>query len=260
MFRNFCFTLNNYTQEEVNKIDNFKYKYLVYGKEIGEQGTKHLQGYCELHNPMRLATLKNQFSTRAHYEKRRGTQDQAIDYCKKDNDFTENGTKSEQGKRVDLDRCRKLASEEGMRRVTEECSFQQIKVAEKYLTYNEEPRDWKPYVYWLWGPTGTGKSQTARELAPDDTYTKNDGTKWWDGYDKHECVIIDDFRDSWWTLTEMLSLLDRYEKRVEFKGGYRQFLPKLIIITSANKPTACYQNCGEAINQLTRRIDTTCRL
>lgn len=259
MYRNFVFTINNYSDVEYESTHNQQYIYMVIGKEIGETGTPHLQGYCELKNPMRLTTIKKRMP-RAHIELRLGTQKQAIDYCKKDGNFEEWGTPREPGRRVDLDKARRIADEEGMRVLSSTGSYQQIKVAEKYLTYNEEPRDWKPFVYWLWGPTGCGKSRTAREFAPDDTYVKNDGTKWWDGYDKHECVIIDDFRDSWWALTEMLSLLDRYEKRVEFKGGYRQFLPKLVIVTSAFNPNECYRGVSECINQLLRRINVVSKL
>jgi len=41
-----CFTLNNYTPEEVAGIrnDNEHYKWLCYGEEKGASGTPHLQG------------------------------------------------------------------------------------------------------------------------------------------------------------------------------------------------------------------------
>ena len=144
-----------------------------------------------------------------------------------------------------------------MRHVTSFYNAQQIRVAEKFLTYNEEPRDWKCDVKVYWGGAGVGKSRRCRDEEKDaDIYTKNDGTMWWDGYDAHEVVIIDDFRPSWWKLTEMLSLLDRYEKKVQFKGGYRQFKPRRIYVTSNAHPKEWYAGCEwNAVEQLLRRID-----
>ena len=43
--RAYCFTLNNYTEEEYNKIIATNYDYIVVGKEVGENGTPHLQGF-----------------------------------------------------------------------------------------------------------------------------------------------------------------------------------------------------------------------
>lgn len=43
---------------------------------------------------------------------------------------------------------------------------------------------------WHWGPTGTGKSHTVRTAYPD-AYLKTN-TKWWDGYQKEDVVIIEE--------------------------------------------------------------------
>jgi len=44
--------------------------------------------------------------------------------------------------------------------------------------------------HWYWGPTGTGKSKTARETAPDAFLKTN--TKWWDGYDQQDDVLLEE--------------------------------------------------------------------
>lgn len=253
MSRNYCFTLNNYNEEEYHTLLSMG-TYCIIGREVGESGTPHLQGYIEFKSVTRFDTLKNR-SPRAHWEARRGTQEQAVEYCKKDGTYEERGEMKMQGHRGDLDAVRQNAASEGLRHVARYGNAQQIRVAEKFLTYCEEPRDWKPEVTWIHGPTGVGKSRKAREML-EEPYTKNEGSKWWDGYDAHEDVIIDDFRDSWWSLTEMLSLLDRYEKRVEYKGGSRQFKPKRIVITCCKSPELLYRGTGEDIAQLLRRIDS----
>lgn len=256
-----CFTINNYTIDDFIRLAGLDCRYLIVGAEVAETGTRHLQGYVEFGKSIRFKKIKELLGDRAHIEQRRGTQDQAARYCRKDDDYYEIGEMGKRGVRTDLDNVRTVALDGGMREVTAIANLQGIRVAEKFLELNEEVRDWKPEVIWLWGETGTGKSRKAREMFKDcDYYCKNDGTKWWSGYDAHECVIIDDFRDSWFTITEMLSLLDRYEKKVEYKGGYRQFLAKRIIITSAFPPADCYKGTGEAINQLLRRVDTVTKV
>lgn len=253
--RNFCFTINNPTEEDIKNTENLPCQYIIYGRETGAEGTRHLQGYCELAKKTRFNTIRA-YMPRAHIEQRMGTQEQAITYCKKeDPEPYERGEPRQQGYRTDLDRTRSLALEEGMRGVTAKCTLQQINVATKFLTYHEEPRDWLTNVIWLYGKTGAGKSRRARKICDmADCYVKNNGSKWWDGYDAHEYVIIDDFRDSWWSLTETLSLLDRYEKQIEIKGGWRQFKPRTIVITSLYRPDEMYQGVGEDIQQLLRRV------
>lgn len=53
---NWCFTVNNYTAEEIVAVKSLEYKYLVIGFEVGEEGTPHLQCYVELTN-RRYSTL-----------------------------------------------------------------------------------------------------------------------------------------------------------------------------------------------------------
>lgn len=105
------------------------------------------------------------------------------------------------------------------------------------------------------GPPGCGKSRGAAELCGrESTYYKPRG-KWWDGYWRHDNVIIDDFY-GWLRLDEMLRILDRYPHRVQVKGGYVQFLAKRIVITSNLAINEWYKTQGVLIEALLRRIDT----
>jgi hypothetical protein len=201
----------------------------------------------------RFSTIRG-LLPRAHIEGRRGSQEQAIAYCKKDGKYQEYGTPKTQGYRSDLDNIRVMASTEGLRAVTAVGNYQQIQIASRYLTYNEEPRNWVPNVIWLYGISGCGKSRRGRELCGEDLFVKNDDTKWWDGYDGHEYVILDDFRESWMSMSNLLGLLDRYEYRVETKGGWRQFKPTTIIITTIKAPELHYSGSLEPITQLLRRV------
>lgn len=252
------FTLNNYTEAEIEVIKGNapQMRYIIFGKEVGAEGTPHLQGYLELKARKRLGGVKDLLCVRVHLEIAMGTAEQNIAYCSKEGNVWTAGAVVVAGQRTDLDKIRQMANTDGMRAVSSVGNYQQMKVAEKFLEYNEEERNWECAVHWFWGATGTGKSRTAREMcSPDDTYVKNNESKWWSGYDKHEFVIIDDFRDSWWSITEMLRLLDRYTCQLEVKGGHRQLLAKTIIVTSCQNPADCYRNTGERIQQLLRRIN-----
>lgn len=254
--RRVCFTLNNYTEEDANKLRTWDAaSFMVMGREVGESATPHLQGYVEFNVPQRLTALKK-FDGRAHWEAAKGNAEQNVAYCTKtDKEAFTKGERKQQGKRNDLAEVRELAASGGMRAVTLMGNMQQIRVAEKFLQYHEEARNWVPEVSWFWGPTGTGKSRQARAEASDDLMVKNDDSKWWSKYDGQADVIIDDFRGSWWPLTRMLALLDRYSCEVEFKGGCREFRPRRIWVTSAYSPEQCYTGTGEAVNQLLRRIN-----
>ncbi len=91
----YCFTLNNYTEENVEHIKLFarnRCSYLVAGREVGESGTPHLQGFLILKTSQRLSYLQRRLSNLAHYEQALGSNEQAANYCKKEGNFFEVGT------------------------------------------------------------------------------------------------------------------------------------------------------------------------
>jgi len=166
------------------------------------------------------------------------------------------------GKRNDLAATRALVHATGsMRAVAAEAtSFQALRGAELLLKYDEPRRDWKPLVRWYWGATGTGKTRRAMEEAGADRWVSGRSLQWWDGYDGHANVIIDDFRGDFCPFHTLLRYLDRYECRVEVKGGSRQLLARNIWITSCLPPEKAYPGCSERVDQLLRRIDETVEL
>lgn len=104
-----CFTLNNYTDGEEGIIsevlDSEHVRYGIYGKETGENGTPHLQGFVIFKSNKRFNAVKNLLSQRAHLEVARGKSQQAADYCKKEGDYNEYGDlPGNQGKRNDFEK------------------------------------------------------------------------------------------------------------------------------------------------------------
>lgn len=264
-YRNICFTWNNPPEDGIEQLaSRFPTRsYMVVGREVGDSGTPHLQGYVEFKNPAKASTLKRSFPA-IHFEKRMGTCGQAADYCKKeDTEAYEEGKISSQGQRSDLTAVAKAIVDEG-------ASFRDIaaefpsnnahRTALTLLTYYERPRKFKPEVFWLYGAAGVGKSRMAQEIAHTltgdmtDVYTITETAKWWDGYDNHKVVILDEISSDFCSWKRILTLLDRYECRVEVKGGYRQLRSRYMIVTSSYAPQECWDT-QEDTNQLMRRID-----
>lgn len=91
--RKWCFTLNNYTTQDIsNLISIFKDKKIkyIFGEEIAPStNTIHLQGYLEFLNPVVFETIKN-YLPKAHIECSKGSLIDNFNYCSKDNKFYTN--------------------------------------------------------------------------------------------------------------------------------------------------------------------------
>lgn len=255
--RNFVFTLNNYNMEDVNSILTSElFAYVIIGKEVGEKGTPHLQGYAELKKQTAFNTIKEIWNG-MHIEPRRGSQLQAIDYCKKDKDFLEAGVMKKQGSRSDIHSIKEIVFSGGsiMDIVDESNSYQALRAGQLLLSFRPFPKkDYPKLVHWFHGSTGTGKTRQAIELSGDNYWISGENLKWFDGYIGQENVIIDDFRKDFCTFHYLLRLLDRYPLRVPIKGGFVEWHPLNIYITSCFEPSLVY-NTREDVGQLLRRID-----
>lgn len=102
--KHWCFTMNNYTADDLDRLGNLEGQvdYLVYGKEVGESGTPHLQGFVSFKTRVRRNTAVNMVG-QAHFTVARKV-DNAIEYCKKDGDVFEIGNPPKApGARTDLE-------------------------------------------------------------------------------------------------------------------------------------------------------------
>ena len=200
----------------------------------------------------------------------RGTIQQAIDYCSKeetrDSDapfgFTQEGTRplcaGTAGGRSDLAVVvEAIKSGVPLRQIADDHTEQYIhynRGIERTIGLLSKPRDFKTEVFWYYGSTGSGKSRAASDAAPA-AYWKNPVNKWWDGYQGESDVIIDDYRCDFCTFTTLLRLFDRYPMQVEAKGSSVQFVAKRIFITCPKNPEEMWASrSDEDMAQLTRRI------
>ncbi len=244
----------------MEKIGKEKAQYLIYGIEHAPTtGRQHLQGYVYFKNARTMKSIKKMLGEDIHLEKARGTVTENINYCSKEGRVFFFGDEPKQGKRTDIAMIKQdLADDANMRTIILNArSNQGIQYARSYMTYHEKKRTTKPTVYWIWGKTGTFKSTLAEQFALEHDHTPHfqQGTgKWWDGYDAHKDVIINDFRNDFCEFSELLRLTDRYPHRVQVKGGYRSWLAERIFITAPEHPERMFNASKEQLNQLMRRI------
>lgn len=256
--RSFCFTKNNPTNNELPEHPDIRY--LIWQSERGDSGTLHIQGYVELSTPWRISKAIT-WLPGAHFEIRRGTREQARDYCRKEDSRVdgpfERGTweAGGSGKRNDLMEVkRKLDNNTPMQEVWDEhfeTTLRFYKGFNEYKKIKTPHRSWKTEVTVYWGRTGTGKSRKCQELEPNAYWKTRD--EWWDGYEGHEAIILDDFY-GWLPWDLLLRLLDRYPLDLNAKGGGRRCVAKRIYITSNKSPEEWYPNIIDK-TPLLRRIE-----
>lgn len=86
--RFFTFTCNNYTPEQEQFYKDLAEKedaIVIFGYEIGEQGTRHLQGYVEFRHLKRYATFAKR--SHSHWEKAKADFWANFKYCTKSGSF-----------------------------------------------------------------------------------------------------------------------------------------------------------------------------
>lgn len=258
--RNWCFTLNNYLPDEEQAVQQIDCKYIIYGRETGEETwTNHLQGYIVFTTMKSLAQLKK-LIPRAHLEPAKGTAEQNIQYCSKQdaNPFVKGQqpiSKKQQGEN-EKERWKKIIQQAREGTLEEEdpkMYFCHKRTADALRSECLPPALEKEVVV-FWGPTGTGKSRDAWTQAGLDAYPKDPRSKFWDGYRGEKFVVVDEFRGGI-DIAHMLRWLDRYPVRVEVKGSSRPLLMEKIWITSNLHPKDWYAELDEETkNALMRRL------
>jgi len=246
--RKFCFTINNYTDEDIKTLDALggKTQFLVYGKEVGAGGTPHLQGFVYYANQQRATTVRKAIP--GHITVANGTVEQNVVYCTKDGDFTTHGSQplSQEGKgRASKELWTEIISlaekgdEATLKREHPALYFRSLTTIRSHRTYDIEDLPNGTRHLWYFGTTGTGKSHRARQHTP--FYLKNIN-KWWDGYGNQEYVIIEEWSpEADKTIQSLKKWCDRYSFNAEVKGGQITIRPKTIIVTSNYSMRECFK-------------------
>lgn len=260
-FRSFVFTHQNWTEQSKSAIMALDCKYMIFGREVAPStGTPHLQGYIVFSSQRSFASITRLFTglIQAHVEVAKGDAASNIEYVTKEDPHAyEKGTRPCTQVEKGAKGAAKIKEmwEYAKKGEYEKLPLSMIKTAE-YVHAKYGPkcsdRDELDNI-WIWGRSGVGKSSYIRRTYPV-FYTKS-MSKWWDGYDGEETVVLDDFAPEHAKyLTHNLKIwTDHYVIQAEVKGGMLKIRPKTFIITSQYPIEACWDDF-ESIEALRRRF------
>ena len=254
-YKNWCFTAYPPQKFPTNLTDNecihVKANYLVYQpEECPETQRKHIQGYIQLEKKVRLTAIKKLWP-QAHFEPMRGSNDQAIAYCKKEESFCpfdgfvryEFGVCSKQGGRSDVTELKELVVQKGgLKRIAEEHpeAFLRYSRLEKWGDLLRPERENKPrQVIVYYGAPGTGKSRIAYRDFGDDMYTpaqNNSAALSFETYDQQSCILIDDFVPGNLGAGALKTMTDRYPNKLPGRNVSPANMADTVIITSNIDP------------------------
>jgi len=270
--RSWVFTLNNPSEAEQEVVlkEGGSPEVIVctVGQETGDNGTPHLQGYFRWENNKKLSWCKS-FLPRAHWELRKGSEEQAVEYTRKDGKMLiDKARKSQQGKRNDIHQAVEILKTAGPRGVAEQFPATFVRYGSGFerlhLYLYKQPLFKERRVEWHYGPTGIGKTYgimlraQQAESAGKRVYKHTGPWNFMGMYVDHDWVIFDDFRHSECRPQDFLAICDVYAHTVPVKGSYRSWVADTVIFTCPNSPANELAQWGlirgEDVAQFMRRI------
>lgn len=259
--RKWCFTVNNYTDEDLDQISSLNTQYLIYGRERGEEGTDHIQGFAIFRNAVTFSSLKSKLP-RAHIEITKGSTEENIRYCtKEDRQPFIRGTPPLERRRANVNAVEILERDplNGPRILAANRIINGMHLESSMLSEIERGKLKKPKVIYVHGASGSGKTYYALQRGICDYGKENVCTIRFDrsGF-AHcsnplaKCLVLMEFRPSCLDAVTFLELTDGYGIHLNIKHGSIYIRPRCIIICSILPPSEIYK---EEINrQFTRRL------
>jgi len=263
--RNFVFTWNNYSDNAHDYlkelVDNGVAKYVGYCEEIAPTtGTPHLQGFLAFNNARTHDQAKNILEG-CHVEIMLGSIAQNETYCSKSGEMFHLGVKpisndnKGRAEKLRWERARECAKRGDFDSIDADIFIRCYSTLKRIRTdYVSKPAPQDVTCYWIYGPTGTGKSHSVETTFPI-CYKKNmDDPKWFDGYQGEETVYLEDldkYQVKWGGLLKRLA--DRWPLLVNTKGSMQYIRPKRVIVTSNYNLDEIWSDVG-TLDPLLRRF------
>lgn len=236
--------------------------YIKGQQEIGANGLHHWQLLVAFATRLTLQQVKQYFCKEAHVELSRS--DAADKYVHKD-DTAIAETRFEIGEKAfkrnskqDWDFILEEAKRGCVEKIPSDVLIRYYNSIKRIKVDHVQPV-WRDTITTrvYWGGSGLGKTRRAWHEAGANVYVKDPCTKWWDGYQGQENVIIDEFTGTI-AINHILRWLDRYPCFAETKGFSTPLLAKNFWITSNVDPREWYKDAtSDQVKALIRRCDIT---
>lgn len=261
--RRWVFTINNPQSYELFRELPDGVDYVIWQHEQAPTTTTHhIQGYVRFRNARTMSGAKRLLGETAHVEIARGSEEECIAYCSKQESKVEGpwefGVRAlGQGKRSDLLEAAEIVKRTGsLREVRLDLIVKNFRGL-NYVANMEKPRAMRNVrVLCLWGATGAGKTYIVFDKVPDvySGFTINtQGQLWADSYEGEKTILLDDFGRNSIVIERLLKLCQGYQLKLEMKGGSVWMRHETIIINSNINPEDWYPSIAQHHMEALRR-------
>ncbi len=265
--RNFLVTINNYTQDELDFFiaptagTKETIRFAIGQRERGVLGgVPHLQLYVQFYRKITCRQANQQLGGRAHCELRRGSHEEAVAYCTKEetresDPFSFGDPSTGQGHRTDWDGLHQQVRNGARLGEIAEDHFRLFVSHStgilKAINLASIPRSVFHSLDIYYGITGSGKSHTARAEHPDAYWFPGGHGGWFDLYQGEPTIIFDDFDPKAISYRFLLRIADKYPLMLPVKGAFAQCQFTRVVITHNAHPREWYPT--EQLSPLLRR-------
>lgn len=234
-------------------------EFSVYQREVcPNTHREHWQCFVGFKARKRFSTVRRLYPG-CHIEVMRGSVNESVSYCSKEDSrlwgpYFVGEVPSAQAKQDILGELTRFPVKEVITRQPK--LWRSVRQMRELRTLLSEPRNHLTEGVLLTGLTGTGKSRIASTICDflGRSAWISPELQWFDGYDGEELVILDEVRPPI-SIPMTLRVLDRYPLKVPVKGGFTNWAPHLVIMTSNLSLNELFPNIdGKSLQALRRRI------